>query len=77
MKFPRNMCLLDRTIRIIVGITLVYLGFFDSTLVADTVLSVLLGIIGLVNLGSALLAYCPIYHLANISTAASKLNTEQ
>ena len=68
MRRKLNMCPLDRIIRIVIGGGLVYLGFFEQTIISNDVLRIVLGIIGAVNIVSALYGACPIYSLAKIST---------
>ena len=68
MIFKKNMCTLDRSIRVCLGVGLLYLAFFDTSFSLDIYIKVLLGIIGLVNISSGFMAYCPVYKLANLST---------
>lgn len=68
MKFKVNMGLIDRAVRMIVGILLIYIGFINIELVASEVLRYLLGGIGIINIISALAGICPFYSFANIST---------
>ena len=68
MRIERNMHYIDQAIRVILGIALVYYGFFDRSLVSDPLFGTLLGIFGVINLISAGMAMCPVYMLAGIST---------
>ena len=70
MIFQGNMCPIDRVIRILIGGVLLYVGFIDSGLIgiSSQVLGIVLGILGLVNIGTAFLGYCPAYTIAGIST---------
>lgn len=65
---PRNLHVLDIAARTLTGLALVYVGFIDTGLIANTVVRVLLGAFGVVNLVAAALRHCPIYGLARIST---------
>lgn len=66
----RNMCKIDRVLRFVVGILLIYIGFVNTDMLGANhqVLNILLGIIGLMNIGSAFMGVCPIYKMANISS---------
>lgn len=70
MMFQRNMSLIDRAIRILIGVALLYVGFIDPGLIGikSQVLGVVLGVLGLVNIGSAFMGHCPIYSIAGLST---------
>jgi len=68
MDVKTNMCRLDRFIRIALGLVLIYIVFISSYLDMGTFIKVLLGIFAIINIGSGLLAFCPVYNLANIST---------
>ena len=68
MKMSRNMHRLDQGARAILGILLIYYGFLDRSVVDDALLGLLLGVFGVVNLGSALMGVCPVYLLAGIRT---------
>ena len=71
-KFPRNMCLADRILRIVAGVALIYIGFVAQHLVDNAIINVLLGILGVMNVAAAVTAHCPIYTLASISTWKKK-----
>ena len=74
MKLKINMCPLDRLVRILIGGILVYLAFFTETFISSNVLRSVLGVIGLVNIASAMLGFCIVYTLANISTLKRQEN---
>lgn len=61
-----NMHLLDRAIRICFGAILIWIGFIDRTYIASSLLSTIVGLFGIVNVASAVFAFCPMYHLAGI-----------
>ncbi|GMQ88092.1 MAG: hypothetical protein BMS9Abin08_1315 [Gammaproteobacteria bacterium] len=63
-----NLSKFDRVLRISIGLMLVYIGFIDTALIGDAYLAGMLGILGLVNLGAGVIAYCPLYRLAGINT---------
>lgn len=68
MKIQMNMSKLDRSVRITGSALLIYIGFVNPGLVSNHVINILLGCFGLLNLISAMIGFCPLYHLANLST---------
>lgn len=68
--FKRNMSTLDRIIRIVAGVILLYLGFISPEIIGihSKVLGTVLGVFGLINIGSAFMGHCPAYNVAGIST---------
>jgi len=74
MSLRRNMCAVDRLFRMALGVALIYVGFIDTSLISSQLVNFLLGCFGLVNIVSALLAHCPLYALANLSTYREKLD---
>lgn len=68
MKIKVNMNMLDRSLRIVGSLFLIYLGFFNTGIIANGVINLLLGSFGVLNLASAVVGFCPIYYLANLST---------
>lgn len=68
MKIPKNMRGLDRIIRVLIGVSCVYVGFIGTDIINQAVINVLIGVFGVANLFAAALAFCPAYHLAGIST---------
>ncbi len=61
-----NEGLWDRVIRVIVGVFLVYWGFFSGSLQGTT--GVIVGVIGLIPLLTGIVGFCPLYTLFNFST---------
>ena len=68
MILNRNMHRIDQVARITLGIALIYIGFIDRGLVTDPLLGILLGVFGIMNLGSGILGVCPVYLVAGLST---------
>jgi len=68
MALERNMHTIDRAARIIVGLACVYIGFFDKSMIGNDLISALVGVFGVVNVGAAILLHCPVYRLAGISS---------
>jgi len=65
---------LDRFLRMIAGLILIYVGFITPRLVGNAMINLLPGLPGILNLASALTAFCPFYSLANIGTRKDKNN---
>jgi hypothetical protein len=68
IKFRRNMGNLDRTIRIIVGVTLLIIGPVTNIFELTTILVIALGVIGTFAILSAIFAYCVLYEFTDIDT---------
>lgn len=72
MPMPRlpmpNMHVIDRILRTGIGMAYVYVGFVEWSLIPNAVISVLVGLFGVVNLGSAALGFCPVYRLGGVRT---------
>ena len=66
--FASNMHRVDRVIRLLIGLICIYVGFIDWGLIPNAVISVLVGLFGVMNLGSAVVGYCPVYRLGGIRT---------
>lgn len=73
----RNMGTIDRLIRVITGLAMIYFGFIDQSLIGNSTIAVIVGIFGIISIAFAYIAFCPIYTLGNVSTAAkSDSNTD-
>jgi hypothetical protein len=68
MKLDRNMHVVDQIIRLVLGVGLIYFGFFDHNVISDPFFGYIVGIFGVINLGSGLVAVCPVYSMAGIRT---------
>ena len=75
--FKPNLHNLDRLIRVIIGIACIYVGFVNTSIISNSLISILVGVFGVVNIIAAAMAHCPIYHLAGISTYPAKPETKQ
>lgn len=64
----RNMGSIDRAIRIVTGLLMIYIGFIDQSIIGNLTISIIVGIFGVISILFAYLAFCPIYTLGNIST---------
>jgi hypothetical protein len=68
MKLIRNMGTLDRIFRTMMGVAFIYFGPVSDLLITDGLSEALLALVGVLALVSALSGYCPVYHMANISS---------
>ncbi len=68
MSIRINMCGIDRVLRIITSILLIYVSFWDSEIIANEAIRFMVGGFGLLNLVSACIGFCPVYFMAHIST---------
>lgn len=76
MKKPPNMHAIDRFVRLIVGITCVYIGFVDMSLISSKPLAILVGVFGIVNIWAFITTRCPVYSAAGFSTATNPQSTD-
>ena len=73
MKLPKiNLCTIDRILRGIISVVLmVYLILYYEQ-IGDILLLSLIWVFAVLNLISFFIGWCPVYHLANITTCKSK-----
>lgn len=64
----RNMGTVDRFIRTITGLALMYVGFFEQEIIGNQTINIILGVFGIISILFAYIAFCPIYTFGNIST---------
>jgi len=64
-----NMHVIDRTMRLFIGLICVSIGFVDTSLIASKPVSILVGIFGVINLWAFITSRCPVYSAAGFSTA--------
>lgn len=62
------MGLVDRIIRTISGLILMYLGFINQAIIGDLTINIIVGVFGIISIAFAAIAFCPIYTFGNIST---------
>ena len=60
----RNIGTIDRVLRVLGGIALVVVGFA----VLEGTAGIVVGVIGLIPLGTGLIGWCPLYSLFNLRT---------
>lgn len=68
----RNAGMLDRALRTIIGVVMIYFGFINTGLIGQVILAVLIGIFGIINILVAVTGVCPVYTLAGINTCTSR-----
>lgn len=68
MKIAVNMSNLDRILRILAGLFLIYLGFFIDELTGYILLDKIIGVIGIINIMASISGFCPLYKFAGISS---------
>lgn len=64
----KNMGTIDRIIRIITGLVMMYVGFIDQSIIGNQTINIIIGIFGIISIIFAYIAFCPIYTFGNIST---------
>jgi len=64
----KNMSRIDQVLRLGISLVLIYVGFIDQEIIDDSFISIIVGIIGIVNLFSALTRFCPLYFVSGINT---------
>ena len=68
IKFSRNMSHVDRSIRIIVGTTLLLIGPLTNIIDTDMISNIILGILGATAVLSGIFAYCFLYDITGFNT---------
>ena len=68
IKFSRNMSLTDRSIRIIIGTSLLLVGPLTNVIDTDTISNIILGILGATAVLSGVFAYCFLYDVTGFNT---------
>lgn len=72
MKFPPNLCDEDRYVRGVVCLVCFYFSIFASDLIGDILLVIFLFAFAVLNLISFIFKWCPVYHIAGVSTCKTK-----
>lgn len=65
----KNMGLVDRLIRTVTGLVMMYFGFINQEVIGNLTINIIVGIFGIISIAFAYIAFCPIYTLGNVSTA--------
>jgi len=66
---------IDRFVRLIVGVSCIYIGFIDSTLISSRLAAIAVGVFGVVNIWAFITTRCPVYSVAGFSTATKPQHT--
>jgi len=72
MLFKRNLHTIDRIARLVIGVVCVYVGFINTSIIDNTLVSTLVGIFGIVNIFAGFVSACPVYSLVGFSTFKNK-----
>ena len=64
-----NMNMIDRILRSVIGIGLVYYGFFENSWIGNEIITLLLGVMGVANFSFSISGFCPLYKLAGLNFA--------
>jgi len=67
-----NVGRLDQTLRIIISLIFIYIGFVDRDFIYDSLSSNIIGIFGVVFLIVAITRFCPLYVITDINTCHKK-----
>ena len=76
MAIKKNVGLADRILRFGAALMMIYFGFIDTTVIADEIAALLLGILGIIFLLTAVFSMCPIYNLIGLNTCSDCKHSE-
>ena len=65
---------IDRIIRIILGIILIYIGIIDTVLITDSLYRLLVAGFGILNIIFSIVSICPVYMIVDISSVGKKVD---
>ena len=65
----KNMGLVDRLIRTVTGLVMMYFGFINQEVIGNQTINIIVGLFGIISIAFAYIAFCPMYTLGNVSTA--------
>lgn len=68
----RNIGTVDMAIRLVLGIVLVYIGFFENSIVSSGLPKTIIAVFAFVPLLTGLARFCPLYALIGASTLIEK-----
>ena len=72
MKLEKNVGMADRILRFGVSTFMIYLAFFDNSLIQDQLAAIVLGVFGIIIMLSAIVGACPLYGLVGFNSAADE-----
>jgi hypothetical protein len=67
----KNLHPVDRNLRVLVSLVLIYFGFIETGWIMSQVMPWLMGIFGIINFVGATLGFCPFYAVVHIDTSNS------
>jgi len=76
-NFNRNMSMLDRSFRVIIGTSLLLAGPMTNIVETDTLSDIILGVLGMTAVLSGTFAYCFLYEVTGFNTLAKQTETDQ
>ena len=68
----RNVGVIDSIIRTLISIGLIYVGYFNDSIIIDPFSRNIISLIGVLSLIIVTIGICPLYSLAGINTCANK-----
>jgi hypothetical protein len=77
MAIKRNLHTIDRAIRLIIGVGSLVLTIGTPQVIGNDLVNLLVGLFGIVNIVAAVVANCPVYHVAGLSTYKDKACEKQ
>lgn len=73
MQLPKiNLCAMDRIVRGAMSVALIIYAIFWYEQIGDVLLISLLWVFSILNLISFAIGWCPVYHMANITTCKNE-----
>ena len=73
MKLPKiNLCAIDRIVRGVMSVALIIYSIFWYEQIGDVLLVSFIWIFSILNLISFAIGWCPVYHLANITSCKTE-----
>ena len=70
MGINKNVGTADRVLRLGTSAMMIYFGFFNDELVADSLAAMLLGGFGIIILVTAVISMCPLYNIIGLNTCS-------
>lgn len=72
----KNMCGFDKGCRFVLGIVLIIIVFYVPAVADNTLVSIIVAVFGAINILSASASFCPMYHVAGISSLSKPSETD-
>jgi len=77
LSLNRNMNVIDRSARVIIGISLLLAGPMTNIVETDTLSDIILGILGMTAVLSGTFAYCFLYEVTGFNTLSEQTENNQ